>query len=376
MNAGSRDEIDSQFGIAHFVEHTIFKGTSKRKSWHIINRMESIGGELNAYTSKEETMLYSIFPSKFYERAMELLGDLVQNSIFPEAQLIKEREVVMDEIDSYRDIPSEAIYDDFEDLMFAGSGLGHNILGTEKTLNQITSKDCMDFLKDLYVPENMVFFSLGNIDFNKLCRYAEKYFGGMNHSLKRIERVAPIHPLRIEKQITLDTHQSHTIYGVPTFGMFHENKYALALLNNMLGGPGMNSMLNVALREKRGYVYTVESTSTMFTDSGIFTIYFGCDDNHVKPCLRLVNNIINDLASSPISDKKLNIAKQQYLGQLLVSTDSKDALSLALGKSMLYFNRFSSMDEIAERINAVTAEEIRLTAEMLSPKNASILTMN
>lgn len=376
VNAGSRDESADKFGIAHFVEHTIFKGTKRRKSGHINNRMERVGGELNAYTAKEETMVYSIFPSMHYERAIELLGDLILNSIFPHNELEKEREVVLDEIDSYRDMPSEAIYDDYEDLIFLGNGLGHNILGTDETLKSMTSEDCRRFLDYLYVPSNMVFFSLGNIDFARLCRYVERHFGGMNHVENRIPRVIPEIKLPAQKHISIDAHQSHTIYGVPTFGMYDDRKYALALLNNILAGPGMNSLLNVALREKRGYVYTVESTSTLFTDNGVLTIYFGCDDYHVKPCLRLTSNIIDDLANHPLTAKRLDMAKQQYLGQLLVSIDSKDAWAISLGKSMLYFNRCSTVAEISEKINAITPQQVQDMAQMLVKDNATVLTMD
>lgn len=376
VNAGSRDEKPEHYGIAHFVEHTIFKGTTHRKSFHIVNRMERIGGELNAYTSKEETFLYSIFPAEHYPRALELMADLVQNSIFPSAELEKEREVVLDELDSYRDMPSEAIYDDFEDIMFKGSGLGHNILGFENTLNNLVSADCMNFLKQLYVPKNMVLFSYGNINFDRLCKMAEKWFGMMNHSLNRIERVAPPMPEKSVQHIAVDAHQSHVIYGVRTFGMYDKRKYPLALLNNMLGGPGMNSILNIDLREKHGYVYTVESNTSLFTDSGLFTIYFGCDDNHVKPCLRLISKNIQALAEKPLNQNKLDLAKKQYLGQMLVSNDNREAVALALGKSYLYFNEFSSNEEITERINAISVQDIQDIATLLCEDNASILTMD
>ncbi|MDD2962098.1 MAG: pitrilysin family protein [Muribaculaceae bacterium] len=375
VNAGSRDEDASNFGIAHFVEHTIFKGTRRRKSWHIINRMERIGGELNAYTSKEETIVYSIFPCNYYDRAIELMGDLMQNSIFPRNELEKEREVVLDEIDSYRDSPSDAVYDDFEDYIFEGNGLGHNILGNESTLEKTDSVDCMNFLKSLYVPENMVLFSFGNIDFDRLCRYAEKYFGAMNHSLIRNERITPAVLPAFNKRISIDSHQSHTIYGVPTFGMYDSRKYAMALLNNMLAGPGMNSLLNLALRERRGYVYTVESSSTLFSDSGLFTIYFGCDDCHVKSCLRLINKSIDDIALNSISAKALDFAKRQYTGQLLLSTENRENSAITLGKSMLFFNRVSSIDEMAERITSVTSQEIMDIAQIIASDKASILTL-
>ena len=376
VNAGSRDELDSQFGMAHFVEHTIFKGTTNRKSWHILNRMELVGGELNAYTSKEETFIYSIFPCEHYGRAIDLLGDLVQNSIFPGEEIEKEREVVLDEIDSYRDMPSEAVYDDFEDYLFAGSGLGHNILGTEKCLENIGSADLMNFLKNLYVPSNMVFFSCGNIKFDKLCKLADKAFGNMSHQLNRKPRIVPVQDNKFTKVFDLENHQSHTLYGSRIFGMYDERKYELALLNNMLAGPGMNSLLNVALREKRGYVYTVESNTTLYSDTGLFSIYFGCDKEHTAPCLRIIRNTLNNLAQNKMTATKLDAVKRQYIGQMLVSFENKENSAIALGKNMLYFNKVSTYEEISERIKAVTADQMLEVARLIAPENSSRITFD
>ena len=303
INAGSRDEDPDKWGLAHFVEHTIFKGTTHRRSWHIINRMETVGGELNAYTTKEGTMLYSIFPGEHLNRATELIADLVINSVFPEAELEREREVVMDEADSYRDTPSEAIYDDFEDLFFAGSQLGHNILGTEEHLQRITSAHCRAYLDNLYVPLNMVFFVYGNHRFDAVMRLAERHFGAMTHPTRRSERIVPpiVEPFR--KVIAIDSHQSHTLMGARLFGLDDERRYAMALLNNILGGPGMNSLLNVQMRERRGMVYTVESNMSLLTDCGMLQIYFGCDAHHVSPvCASLSELSHNWLLLPSVSD--------------------------------------------------------------------------
>ena len=377
VNAGSRDEVEEKFGLAHFVEHTIFKGTKKRRSWHILNRMERIGGELNAYTAKEETLVYSIFPTEHFERAVELIADLIANSTFPDGELEKEREVVIDEINSYRDTPSEAIYDDYEDLIFSGHKLGHNILGSKEDLNRITSSDCRAFLDELYVPENMVFFSMGNQTFKQVVKYAEKHLGVMNHSLAQREIIKPVKAHSFIKTLPIDSHQSHTVFGAPTFGMFDDRKYALSLLTNILGGPGMNSILNVLMREKRGYVYTVEATSTLFSDCGLFTIYFGSDDCHVKPCLKIINNQFDVFSNKVISDKALDAAKRQYLGQLLVSYENKESVALAAGKSMLYFDKISSLDEVAKKIQAIAPQEIQDMATLIGDaNNYSILTMD
>lgn len=375
INAGSRDDVPGKAGLAHFVEHTIFKGTKRRRSWHILNRMEHVGGELNAYTTKEGTAIYSVFPCEHFERAIELIADLVANSQFPENELTKEREVVLEEINSYRDTPMEAAYDDFEDLLFAGSPMGHNILGNEQELANICASDCRHYLDTQYVPENMVFFALGDIKSDRLFRIAEKYLGVLNHSLERTVRTTPIEVPTFNKVINIDSHQAHTIMGRQVFSMYDNRKYAMSLLNNIIGGPGMNSLLNVAIREKRGYVYTVESSLSLLSDCGIFQIYFGSDERHIAPSLKIIHRIIEDLATSPLSEKTLQAAKRQYLGQMLVSSENKEATALSLGKNFLYHNSIMTDGELAERINAITAQDLMDCASLLNPSSCSILTL-
>lgn len=375
INAGSRDEEPGYFGLAHFVEHTIFKGTKNRRSWHILNRMERVGGELNAYTSKEETILYSIYPAQYYNRAIELIADLVSNSVFPLSEITKEKEVIVDEINSYRDNPAEAIYDDFEDLIFSNGQLGHNILGNKENLGNIDSDTCRDYLKRLYVPSNMVFFSMGKLPPGKLFKTVDKYFGILHHELRRPERIKPEKRSSFHIKTGIDTYQSHTIVGCQTLGMFDKQKYPLLLLNNMLGGPGMNSLLNISMRERNGYVYTVESSVSLYTDCGLFAIYFGSDPHHVKPCLKIIDRHLNNLAEKPISENILNAAKKQYIGQLLISTENKEGLAISSGKSMLYFNKISSTEEITAQIMSVTPSVIQDIAATIGSKNYSILTM-
>lgn len=375
INAGSRDDLAGKAGLAHFVEHTIFKGTKHRRSWHILNRMERVGGELNAYTTKEGTALYSIFPCEHFERAVELISDLVANSQFPETELNKEREVVLEEIDSYRDTPMEAVYDDFEDLLFADSAMGHNILGNEQDLNNISADDCRFYLDTQYVPENMVFFAMGNIKSDRLFRIVEKHLGPLNHKLDRASRITPIETSVFNKTINIDSHQAHTIVGKQLFSMHDDRRYAAFLLNNILGGPGMNSLLNVAIREKRGYAYTVESSLSLLSDCGFFEIYFGSDEHHVAPSLRIINRTIEELATKPLSEKNLQAAKRQYLGQLLVSSENKEAMALSLGKTYLYHNNIMTDSQLAEQINALTAQQIMDCAALLDPATCSILTM-
>ena len=374
VDAGSRDELPGQFGLAHFVEHTIFKGTRHRKAWHILNRMERVGGELNAYTTKENTTVYSIFPNRHLGRAVELIADLVAYSIFPEREIAREREVVLDEAASYRDSPAEAVYDDFEDLIWAGSQLGHNILGVEEDLRKCSSDDCHRYLRNLYVPSNMVFFVLGDLKPNMVFRTVERYMGCLNYSLARLKREAPgaLPAFRLEQQI--GSHQAHTIYGAQVCSMHDDNRYAVLLLNNLLGGPGMNSLLNVAIRERRGYAYTVEAGSALLSDCGIMQIYFGSDLCHVKASVRVIGDIISRLADTPMSAKALDAAKKQFIGQLIVASDNNEALALSVGKSFLYYGHVDDNEVTAERIASITPQQLMDAAAMITPDKASVLT--
>ena len=372
VNVGSRDEAIEHYGLAHFVEHTIFKGTSHRRAWHIINRMEAVGGELNAYTTKEETMLYSIFPSGNLNRAIDLIADLVTSSQFPANELDKEREVVADEINSYLDSPSEAVFDDFEDLMFGGSSLGHNILGTTDTIATFTPEVCRNYLARYYTAPNMVFFYMGSERPSKVFKITEKYFGSLSNQLSPINRVIPSNVVTFDIKRDLGNHQCHTIIGSRIEGLYSEQRYPTALFTNIVGGPGMNSLLNISLRERRGLVYTVEASSAMFTDSGAFAIYFGCDHNDLNRCRRLVINQLDTLASKALTSKQIETAKKQYLGQLIVASENREQAAITTGRSMLYHNHVASSDEVLDSINAITPEQVRQVAESIA-KNISTL---
>jgi len=375
VNAGSRDESERQYGLAHFVEHTIFKGTARRKSWHIINRMEAVGGELNAYTTKEETTLYTVAPSGNASRSIELLGDLVGGSLFPHSELDKEREVVLDEINSYLDTPSEAVFDDFDDRLFSGSELGHNILGSEEVLKGLGTDDCRGWLHRYYVPGNMVVFYMGSCDSRRVMRYVERYFGGLHYEKPNIARKEPTESSRFEEYRSIDSHQSHTVIGSRIPGMYDEMRWSIALLTNILGGPGMNSLLNVALRERRGLVYTVDASTAMYTDSGVFTIYFGCDGSDRKRCERLVKEQLGRMGETRMSDRALERAKRQYIGQLTVAGENREQLALSMGRATLYHGRVLMPEEGIERIMAVDSEKLRQAAEMVSPSRCSTLTL-
>jgi len=374
VNAGSRDENEGHYGLAHFVEHTIFKGTTHRRAWHILNRMERVGGELNAYTTKEGTMLYSVFPHQHLSRAVDLLADLVQWSVFPQSELDRERDVVLEEAASYRDTPSDAVYDDFEDLLFACSELGHNILGRKEDLENLSREDCMRYLKKLYVPANMAFFSVGPDSPDRVFRLAEKAFGPMSHEMEPRRRTVPPHVEPFRRTINIGTHQAHTIVGARVPDMNHPLRYALMLLNNILGGPGMNSLLNVELRERRGYVYTVESTLTMLSDCGWMEIYLGCDHDDVRSSLRVIERITSRLSQELLPERRLDAYKRQYCGQLVVAADSTEYLAMSAGRGLLYRGRVATIDDTITRIQEVTPEQIARAAEFLRGDALSSLT--
>lgn len=358
IDAGTRDEEENEQGMAHFVEHLIFKGTEKRKAWHILNRMENVGGDLNAYTNKEETVVYSAFLTEHLERAMELLGDIVFHSTFPQHEIEKETEVIIDEIQSYEDTPSELIFDDFEDLIFRNHPLGRNILGKPDLLRGFRSEDVLSFTRRYYQPGNMVFFVQGQYDFKKVVRLATKYFSDVPAVNVVSRRVPP--PLYVPEQLTIakDTHQAHVMIGSRGYHAFDDKRTALYLLNNILGGPGMNSRLNVALRERRGLVYTVESNLTSYTDTGAFCIYFGTDLEDMDTCLRLTYKELKRMRDNKMSPSQLAAAKKQLIGQIGVASDNFENNALGMAKTYLHYHKYESSESVFQRIEALTAEQL------------------
>ena len=336
--------------------------------------MERVGGELNAYTTKEGTMLYSVFPDEHLPRAVDLLADLVQWSVFPQEELDRERDVVLEEAASYRDTPSDAVYDDFEDLLFAGSELGHNILGRKEDLERLTRDDCMRYLKTLYVPANMAFFSVGPARPERVFGLAEKAFSGMSHALAPRHRAVPTAVAPFNKVIQIGTHQAHTVVGAQVPDMKHPLRHALMLLNNILGGPGMNSLLNVELRERRGYVYTVESTLTLLSDCGWMEIYLGCDPDDVKSSLRVIDRITARLGQELLPERRLEAYKKQYCGQLVVAADSSEFMAMRAGRGLLYHGSVATVAQTIESIQAVTPEDIARAAAYLAHDRLSSLT--
>lgn len=375
INAGSRDEDPEHEGLAHFVEHTIFKGTEKRRAWQISSRMETVGGELNAYTSKEETMIYTNAPAGYEDRALELLADLITSSQFPENEIDKEREVIVEEIYSYLDSPSDRVYDEFEELAYKGSGLSHNILGSPESVRKISGEDCRKFIGKFYRPSNMVIYCVTPLPEKTMLAKVEKYFGTLVAAPVEHQRRVPGKMVNFNEHRDNSTHQANTITGVRAFGRADHRRYALFLLNNYLGGPCMNSRLNRELREKRGLVYTVESTVSLLSDTGLLLIYYGCDPSNVKKCEKLIRKEIDILCSTRMSDSYFEKVKRQYCGQLVSSSDHIENRAMSLGKSVLYFDMIQDLETSMEKIMEVTSEEMREVAQFVFKDGLSTLTL-
>ena len=375
VDAGTRDEAADEQGMAHFVEHLIFKGTHKRRAWHILNRMENVGGDLNAYTNKEETVIYSAFLKEHFARAVELLTDIVFNSTFPQQEIDKEVEVVIDEIQSYEDSPAELIFDDFEELIFPDHPLGRNILGKPEQLRGFGTGEVLRFVNRYYEPTNMVFFVQGDIDFKRVVRTVEKAAADIPFATTDGYKRCKPQPY-VPKDLVLhkDTHQAHVMIGGRAYDAYDEKRTGLYLLNNILGGPGMNSRLNVSLREKRGLVYNVESNLTAYTDTGTFCIYFGCDPEDTDRCMELVHKELKKLCDKELTTAQLAAAKKQIIGQIGVAGDNFENNSLDMGKCFLHYRKFESREEVFRRIEGLTARQLlEIANEKFSRENLSTL---
>ena len=374
IDAGTRDEAENEQGMAHFVEHLIFKGTEKRKAWHILNRMENVGGDLNAYTNKEETVVYAAFLTEHLERALELLGDIVFHSTFPQHEIEKETEVIIDEIQSYEDNPSELVFDDFEDMIFRNHPLGRNILGKPDLLRSFRTEDVLSFTRRFYQPGNMVFFVQGQYDFKKIVRLAEKHLADVPAVTVDNQRVPP--PLDVPERLVVskDTHQAHVMIGSRGYNAYDDKRTALYLLNNILGGPGMNSKLNVSLRERRGLVYNVESNLTSYTDTGAFCIYFGTDIEDMDTCLKLTYKELKRMRDVKMTSSQLAAAKKQLIGQIGVASDNFENNALGMAKTYLHYHKYESSEVVFKRIETLTAEQLMEVAnEMFAEEYLSTL---
>ena len=375
INAGTRDEEPGEEGLAHFCEHVTFKGTERRKAWHILNCLESVGGDLNAYTNKEGTVYYAAILKEHIARAVDLLSDIVFHSTYPQQEIDKEVEVICDEIESYNDSPAELIYDEFENILFKGNSLGHNILGTAEQVRQFTTEDALRFTRKLYRPDNAVFFAYGDIDFKKLVTLLKRSVGSEELRVKneefnsreeeRMKGEESNSPKGQTIVMEKHTHQAHVMIGTQAYDVHDDRRMPLYLLNNILGGPGMNAKLNLALREHNGLVYTVESTMVAYGDTGTWSIYFGCDEHDVKRCLRLVRKELDKFMEKPLSDAQLRATKKQIKGQIGVACDNRENFALDFGKSFLHYGWEKNVDRLYEQVDAITAQQMQAVAQEL-----------
>jgi predicted Zn-dependent peptidase len=365
INAGSRDELPDEHGIAHFIEHMFFKGTTKRKAYHILSRLEDVGGELNAYTTKEETAVYASFMREHYPRAVEILADIVFSSSFPVIEIEKEKEVVIEEINSYLDSPAEYIFDEFEEQVFSGQPIGRNILGERKTIRHISRKKLIEFISRNYSTDQIVFCSTGKISPREIIRQFEKYFSHIPSRTGEKREIKKYHYSPVSAEKKKNTCQNHCIIGNIAFDLHDKRRMGLFVLNNILGGQGLNSRLNLMLREKRGYAYNVESMYNPYTDTGLFSIYFGTDSRNLEKCIDLTHKELKRLCNDPLGPRQLHKARNQIKGYLLRSYDNHENMMLSLGKSLLIFERIESIEEIFKKIDSVTSAELKETASVI-----------
>lgn len=371
IKAGTRNEKPGDEGLAHFCEHVTFKGTQTHTSTAIINKLESVGGDLNAFTNKEDTVFYSAIPVEHFAKAVDVLSDIVFYSIFPQAEIDKEVEVICDEIESYNDSPAELIYDEFENLVFKGHPLGHNILGSADRVRGFSTADAMRFTQQYYRPDNAIFFVYGNIDFKRLVKTLEKLTPKQQQE-RVVDEALVVANGKLPELTILnhDTHQAHVMIGNRAYSATHPLRIPLYLLNNMLGGPGINARLNVILRERRGLVYSVESSMVCYGDTGLWSVYFGCDPHDVNRCVRLVKGEFKRLMEKPLPEKTLAAAKKQIKGQLAVACDNNENFAIDFGKSFLHFGDEKDIEKLYQKIDAVTAEQIQQVAKEIFDKDS------
>ena len=380
LNVGTRNEEPGYEGMAHFCEHVSFKGTKRRKSWHISNALESVGGDLNAYTNKEDTVYYAAVLKEHTARAIDLLTDIVFYSTYPQAEIDKEVEVICDEIESYNDSPAELIYDEFENLLFANHALGHNILGTAERVRSFKTADAQRFTQRYYRPENSIFFLYGDVDFKRVVRLLERATSDFAPSKPIIEPalnqpLPPNMPDFIEKNH--GTHQAHVMVGTRGYDIHDKRRMSLYLLNNLLGGPGMNARLNLSLRERHGLVYTVESSMVSYCDTGVWAVYFGCDPKDVGRCLKLVRKELDRVIQKPLSDTQLRAVKKQIKGQIGVACDNRESFALDFGKSYLHYGWERDLNSLFRHIDEVTAESMQqVAAELMQQERLTTLVID
>lgn len=375
--AGTRFEASSDEGMAHFIEHMNFKGTRRRRACHITNGLERVGGDLNAYTTKHEVVYYASVLKEDFSRAVDLLTDIVFYSTYPEKEITKEAEVVCDEIDSYQDVPADLIFDEFETLIFPGQPLGRDILGRKEVVRRFTTNSAHSYAERLYRPENAVFYIYGDIDFERVLRLLERLLPITNFTLPYVpQAILPPRPrlTGLERRVKKDTQQLHLMVGGSTYAGTDDRRYALQLLNNIIGGPGMNARLNIEMREKAGLVYSVNSSLYTYPDAGYWAVYFGCDPRDEVKCRRILNRELKRFAETPLTPARLSAARKQIRGQVSIAAENAENYALAMGKHYAYFGECRNLKEDLERIDAVKSEEIRdIAAEVFAPERLSTL---
>lgn len=374
INVGSRDEMKKEIGLAHFIEHVIFKGTNKRKAYHVLSRLEDVGGEINAYTSKEETVIQTAFLHQHYERSIELIADIIINSTFPQRELDKEKEVVIDEINSYKDTPSEQIFDDFDQLLFPDHSLGNNILGTKAKVKKYTQEDVLSFVKKHYRAGEMVISSIGNIDMDRLVQLIEKHFDALPNGNQQKKRKHPDQYQKVEILKKRRVYQAHCMIGNRAYNLQDEKRVAFSLLNNYLGGPGLNSRLNLGIREKYGFTYNLESNYTALSDTGHFSVYLGTDQMYLYKTIELVHKELQLLRNKTLGPQQIRKAQQQLIGQIAISEESNANKMLNNGRSWLSYQKISNMQEIQQKILGIRVTDIQEVAqEVFNPDHLSML---
>ncbi len=377
VNAGSRDESPEKGGLAHFIEHLLFKKTERRNTSQILNRLELVGADLNAYTTKEYTCIHASFLNPHLERSLDLFEDIVFHSVFPEDEMLKEKEVILDEIFSYQDQPDEAINDDFEDLLFGGHPLGRNILGTRDTVKGFEKQDIFNFLKSNYRTDEIIIGIYGNYDFKKVIRITEKIFGKIPANSSPVNREKTNSYIPQTFSFKKPVNQSHCVLGNRSYSIHHEHKVGFLLLNNLLGGMGMSSRLNLEIREKYGIAYTIESNYTAMSDTGIFSIYFGTDAEKTGKALKLIHKELKKLRDNTLGTIQLHQAKQKFTGQIALGEENRMSLIISMAKSLMDYGRIDSLEEIFAKINAVTASQIlEISNQMFDREQLSILLFN
>lgn len=374
IGAGSRDELANEHGLAHFMEHSFFKGTTKRKTFHILSRLDAVGGEINAFTAKEETWIHASFLKEHYERAIELIADIAFNATFPEKEIEKEKEVIVDEINSYKDSPSDMVFEEFDELIFGKHPIGRTILGTEKTLATFTKEHLIEFRRRNFSKQNLIFSSVGNIPLATLKKILSKYMEPHELTPRSSRKKINFTYKPVQREIKKDIHQVHYIMGNIAYDYNSEKRPALSLLNNILGGPAMNNRLSLNIREKHGIAYHIDSSYAPFSDIGVFSIYLGTEKENLEKSRLLIWKELNDLKHNKLSTRQLHEAKKQIMGQIAISQDSGAAIMFNLGKSLSVFHRIDPIQEVFQKVEALTAKQLQDVAnEIFSEKKMSTL---